>query len=42
MEPPPVDTDVIQDYNDMLREVVNCQSVVRSGNDDLAEIRKLI
>lgn len=44
--PPPINDgppqDIFDEYNDMLREVVQAQRVVRAGTDDLAELRAMI
>ena len=34
--------DEYEDLNNMLADVINVQQQVRQGNDDLAEIRKLV
>lgn len=35
-------TDIFDEYNSMLKDVLDAQKVVRGGTDDLAELRKMI
>lgn len=34
--------DIFDEYNQMLKEVLDAQRVVRDGTDDLEEIRKMV
>ncbi len=34
--------DILDEYNQMLKEVLDAQRVVRDGTDDLEEIRRMI
>ena len=39
---PPIETDIFDEYRSMLKEVEDAHRIVKSGTDDLAEIKRMI